>query len=314
MRKLYLIIGLLALFQLACSQKCEISSPNDIIQVSVQLKHGEPYYQVFRFGKEIIKPSRLGFILKNEPPLMRNFKISSIDSSLMNETWNQTWGEKREIRNLCKELKIHLKESSSPSRILTLVFRVFDDGVGFRYEIPQQPNLKKFEILDELTEFALTDDHKSWWIPAYKWNRYEYLYQQSPISAIDTVHTPITLETTNGLYLSFHEAALTDYASMTLVRKNNYTLKCDLVPWSDGVKVKTETPMKTPWRSIQIADTPGGLITSYLILNLNEPNKLNDASWIKPGKYVGIWWEMHFGVSTWASGSKHGTTTKNAKR
>jgi alpha-glucosidase len=205
-------------------------------------------------------------------------------------------------------------EIPAPKRSMTIVFRVFDDGIGFRYEIPEQAALTDFEILDELTEFTLTGDHQAWWIGAYWWNRYEYLYQQSPISEIDTVHTPLTIETADGLYLSIHEAALTDFASMTLVNSGKNVLTADLVPWSDGIKVKTSAPMKSPWRTIQITDTPGGLITSYLILNLNEPSKLGDVSWVKPGKYVGIWWEMHIDKSTWGSGPRHGATTANAKR
>ncbi|UCE18535.1 MAG: glycoside hydrolase family 97 protein, partial [Gemmatimonadota bacterium] len=261
-----------------------------------------------------IKTSRLGFILKNEPPLAYDFVVASKETNSVDETWTQPWGEKKDIRNHYNELRLNLVEPSKPSRKMTVVFRVYDDGLGFRYEIPEQPQLTDFEIMDELTEFALTGDHEAWWIPAYWWNRYEYLYRRSPVSTMDTVHTPVTMETEDGLFLSFHEAALTDFASMTLERRGDCTLKADLVPWSDGVRVKTSAPMVTPWRTIQIADTPGGLITSYLILNLNEPNKLDDVSWIKPGKYVGIWWEMHLGISTWGSGPTHGATTENAKR
>ncbi|MCP4413955.1 MAG: glycoside hydrolase family 97 protein, partial [Gammaproteobacteria bacterium] len=174
-------------------------------------------------------------------------------------------------------------------------------------------NMKAVQISDEKTEFNMAGDHKAWWIKAYQYNRYEYLYQSSPLSEIDTVHTPFTMETDDGLFLSIHEAALTDFASMTIAHTDGNRLKCDLVPWSDGTKVKAEAPFVSPWRTIQIAETAGDLITSYLVLNLNEPNKLEDVSWIKPGKYVGIWWEMHLGTSTWASGKKHGATTKNTK-
>ena len=168
--------------------------------------------------------------------------------------------------------------------------------------------------MDELTEFAFTENHDAWWIPAFYWNRYEYLYQNTPISKINSVHTPVTFETDDGLFISLHEAALTDFASMALKRTEGNTLKAELIPWSDGIKVRGQSPIKTPWRTIQIADTPGGLITSYLILNLNEPNKLDDVSWIKPGKYIGIWWEMHLAVSTWGSGDIHGATTENTRR
>lgn len=315
MRILYVILISGIFWGSSLAQTLETSSPNGILQVSFILENGSLRYRVTRFGREVIKPSRLGFILKNQTPLAWSFAVASSDKKVVDETWMQPWGEKKDIRNHYNELHIDLVEDTASSRKMTVVFRVYDDGIGFRYEIPEQPNLSKFEIMDELTEFALTGDHTAWWIGAYQWNRYEYLYQQSSVSAIDTVCTPFTMETSNGLYLSIHEAALTDYASMTLARTGGHILKADLVPWSDGVKVKASTPMKTPWRTIQIADTPGGLITSDLILNLNEPNKLGDVSgWVKPGKYVGIWWEMHLGTSTWASGEKHGATTENAKR
>ncbi|MFQ5674620.1 MAG: glycoside hydrolase family 97 protein [bacterium] len=307
------------LLSMACwagllAQTHEAVSPNGALRVSITLESGVPQYRITRFGREIIKPSKLGLLLKDVGSLDGGFTIESTDKKSVDETWTQPWGEKKDIRNHYNELRLDLLKDSDPALKMTLVFRVFDDGVGFRYEIPQQPHLTKFEILDELTEFALAGDHTAWWIPAYKWNRYEYLYQQTPVSAIDTVSTPFTMETGNGLYLSIHEAALTDYASMTLARTGQFRLKADLVPWSDGVKVKTSAPMKSPWRTIQIADTPGGLITSHIILNLNEPNKLGDVSWVKPGKYVGIWWEMHLRVSTWGSGPKHGATTENTKR
>ncbi len=292
MRILYLLLFTGAFWGNSPGQTFEASSPSGILQVSFTLEDGVPHYRVRRFGMEIIKSSRLGLTLNDTRSLNSGFAIDSTEKSNVDETWTQPWGEKKDIRNHYNELRVDLVKDSSDK--MTIVFRVYDDGVGFRYEIPEQPNLDKFEIMDELTEFALAGDHKAWWIGAYQWNRYEYLYQQSAVSAIDTVQTPFTMETNNSLYLSIHEAALTDYASMTLARTGKFLLKADLVPWSDGVKVKTSTPMKTPWRTIQITDTPGDLITSYLILNLNEPNKLGDVSErVKPGTYVGIWWEMH---------------------
>ncbi len=306
---------LLCLFflQSASSQPLETSSPNGILQVSFTLENGAPRYSVTRFGNEVIKPSRLGFTFKNAPAFSDGFAVVSSEKKSVDETWTQPWGEKKDIRDHYNELTINLVETAARARKMSIVFRVFDYGIGFRYEIPEQRNLDDFEIMDELTQFTLTGDHNVWWIPAYRWNRYEYLYRQTPLSSVDPVHTPVTMKTGNGLYLSIHEAALTDYASMALRRTHSHVLEADLVPWSDGVKVKTSTPMKTPWRTIQIADTPGELITSYLILNLNEPNKLGDLSWIKPGKYVGFWWEMHLRTATWGSGKKHGATTKNAK-
>lgn len=298
-----------------CASGVEVESPNAAIRVEFSLNDdGAPVYGVSRFGAQLVNSSRLGFTIKGQPALAKNFEMVSSETKAVNEVWEQPWGEKRNIADQHNELVVKLKETTAPQRELNIVFRVFDDGVGFRYEIPKQPSLSEFDIMDELTEFALAEDYRVWWQGAYQYNRYEYLYQQTPISAVDTVHTPLTMESKNGVFLSIHEAALTDYASMTLARTDAFTLKADLVPWSDGVKVRATAPLQTPWRTIQIADTPGGLITSYLILNLNEPCKIEDTSWIKPGKYVGIWWGMHLETFSWSSGPKHGATTENTKR
>ena len=295
-----------------------VSSPDGRIQVTFVLEDGVPYYAVSRSGEDVIKPSKLGFIFKDAEPLNQNLTVVESKLDSLDETWTQPWGEVEEIRNHYNELRVDLEETTEAHRKMTVVFRVYDDGLGFRYELPEQDNLSDFQIMDEETEFVLAGNHRAWWIPAYRDNRYEYLHTQSPVSFLiedlQAVHTPLTMETADGLFLSIHEANLTDYASMTLVGSDNNTLLCDLVPWSDGVKVKASTPHQTPWRTIQIAENAGDLITSYLILNLNEPNKLEDVSWVRPGKYVGIWWGMHIGKYTWGSGAKHGATTENAKR
>lgn len=298
----------------ASVDRIKVSSPNGEIIVTFMLNGGVPHYQVSHSGKDVIKTSKLGFTFKDAAPLHRNLTLVESKQTTFDETWVQPWGEVKEIRNHYNELLVQLEETTEAPRKMNLVFRVYDYGIGFRYELPEQDHLKSVQITDEKTEFNLAGDHKAWWIKAYQWNRYEYLFQSSSVSEMDTVHTPLTMETEDGLFLSIHEAALTDYSSMTLARTKGTALECDLVPWSDGTKVKTETPFVTPWRTIQIAETAGDLITSYLILNLNEPNKLGDVSWIKPGKYVGIWWGMHLGTYTWASGEKHGATTANAKR
>jgi alpha-glucosidase len=298
----------------AAPARLQVKSPDGRVEVIVQLRRGQPTYQVSFAGVPVIAPSRLGFRFKGLPPLGRDLRLVKQQRSTFDQTWTQPWGEVQKIRNHYNELRVALEERKTPKRRLSVVFRVYDDGVGFRYELPAQPGLKAFQIADEETEFALTGPHPAWWIPAYQKERYEYLYRRSPVDKLTSaVHTPLTIETKDGLYLSIHEAALTDYASMTLRSRGN-TLRCDLVPWSDGVKVKATTPHVTPWRTIQIARRPGDLITSYLVLNLNEPNKLKDVSWIKPGKYVGIWWGMHIGIYTWGSGPKHGATTKNTLR
>lgn len=271
-------------------------------------------YSVSRQGRPVILPSKMGFQLKGGPALDRDFRIASSKTANHDEMWEQPWGEARMIRDRHAELSVSLCEASGPARRLEIIFRVFDDGVGFRYRIPEQPGFSSIEISDEATEFALTGDHRTWSIGAYQPNRYEYHYTDGPLSKADKVHTPVTMETADGLYLSFHEAALIDFASMTLARTGGNTLKADLVPWSDGVLVRGKAPMTSPWRTIQIADRPGGLIESPLILNLNDPCRLPDISWVKPGKYVGVWWEMHLEKSTWSSGPKHGATTANTKR
>ncbi len=292
------------------------------------LAGGVPYYQVSRSGQDVIKPSKLGFIFRDDEPLDQNLTISDSKSDNFDETWTQPWGEVKEIRNHYNELWVELEETNAAHRRMTIVFRVYDDGLGFRYELPEQDNLSDFEIMDEETEFVLAGNHQAWWIPAYQDNRYEYLYKQSSLDFLRTqsiyaVHTPLTMETAGGLFLSIHEANLTDYAAMTLVGVDDNTLLCDLVPWSDGVKVRGSTPHQTPWRTIQIAENAGDLITSYLTLNLNEPNQLGDVSWVKPAKYVGIWWGMHIGKYTWGyaptgkhtwDSPTHGATTENTKR
>ncbi|HEY4234118.1 MAG TPA: glycoside hydrolase family 97 protein [Lacipirellulaceae bacterium] len=295
-------------------QSESVTSPNGTIEVVFSLRDGAPTYSVKRFGAELIRPSRLGFQLADAEPLDGNFAIESAERKSFDETWTQPWGEKKEIRNAYHELRVLLHQQDAPARQLAIVFRVFDDGVGFRYEWPEQPNLKDLNISDELTEFALPEDALAWWTPAYGSNHYEYLYKKSKISELTKVHTPLTIEMSSGVCLSIHEAALIDFASMQLASGGELKLKADLAPWSDGIRVKGKLPFRSPWRTIQIGDNAGDLITSYLILNLNEPCKLDDVSWIKPGKFMGVWWEMHLGRKTWSSGEKHGATTEHTKQ
>ena len=292
----------------------EISSPDGRITISFRLRSGRPYYSVYRDGKRIVDPSRLGLVFEDGVSLVDNLSVEDVETSEFDATWEQPWGEVRFIRNHYRELRVRLVDGAEPRNRMDVAFRAFDDGIGFRYGLPEQPNLGSFEIMDEVTEFDLCGTAKAWWIPAYRYQRYEHLFRESSLAKIDTVHTPLTVEMGNGLFLSIHEAALTDYASMTLMRTSESRLECDLVPWSDGVKVRGKTPHMSPWRTIQIADDPAGLVTSYLILNLNEPNALEDVSWIKPIKYVGIWWGMHIDSYTWGQGPNHGATTENTKR
>jgi alpha-glucosidase len=289
-------------------------SPGGVNAITFDLKEGIPTYRVDRLNRPVLMESALGFELLGQRPLDRGFRIADVSRSAFDETWEQPWGEQRLIRNHYNELRVTLRETADNPRTLVVVFRAFDDGVAFRYEFPYQPLIRDFTITDEKTTFALAGDHTTWSIDAYQWNRFEYFFQERSLSALDTVHTPLTMRTAEDLYLSFHEAALVDYSTMTLEHVGGNSLKANLMPWADGTLVKGTTPFVTPWRTLQISDTPGGLVTSYLILNLNEPSKIEDTSWIRPATYVGIWWEMHLDKATWGSGEKHGATTENAKR
>jgi alpha-glucosidase len=295
------------------SESHELVSPARVTSVTVGLVEGVPFYAVRRFGRDVIRPSRLGFELRHLPALSGDFEIASVERTARDTTWETVWGEFRWIRDHHNELRVNLVERTGARRRLTLVFRAFDEGVGFRYEIPAQPGLGAFEIMNELTEFALNGDHRTWSIGAYQWNRFEYLPEETALSAIKVAHTPLTMRTADGLHLAIHEAALVDYSTMTLARVAGNTLKADIMPWGDSVLVRAAAPMKTPWRTIYIADRAGDLVTNTMMLNLNEPNRIEDTSWIRPGKYVGIWWGMHIDKYTWAPGPKLGATTATAK-
>lgn len=315
-----LFVSFLIAFAVSRKESAEINSPDGTLKVSFWLNPGGlPVYKVNKTNKPLITDSKLGFALKGLPALDRNFKIQKIVKSSVDETWTQPWGEVKTIRNNYNSLLITLEEDVAPRRKMLIEFRVYNDGLGFRYEVPSQPASKDFIITDELTEFALADNYTAWWIPAYRKETdiemdSEYLFRKNPLSELtEKVHTPLTLQAGDSLYLSIHEAALVDYPAMALVNTGENVLKADLIPWSTGVLVDVRGSLKTPWRTLQIANTPGALITSYLILNLNEPNKLKDVSWIKPGKYNGIWWGMHMKKNTWESGSHHGATTGNVK-
>ena len=300
----------------ACSEKStqtEISSPENKNTIRFELVDGVPYYSVKNGDTDVISPSKMGFVFKDNDALTSGFKVVDTQISSFDETWEQVWGEKRFIRNNYNQLAVTLQETAGKKRLLEIQFRAFDDGIAFRYLFPEQGITDSLFIMDEVTEFNLAHGGDAWWIPAYHEQRYENLFTKSPVSELDVVHTPLTIESESGLFLSFHEANLVDFASMVLEQTSGNSLKCDLVPWSDGTKVKTKAPFKTPWRTLQIGETPGDLITSYLILNLNEPNKLEDTSWIQPHKYLGIWWGMHIGKYTFWESPTHGASTENSK-
>lgn len=296
-------------------------SPDGKIEFRINDDAGLPNYSVWYQGQEVIKKSNLGLEFKTIEGFVRDLKITDNKKSSSDSTWEQPWGEQRLMHDHHNELLITFSGIQNNKKILRLRVRLFDDGLGFRYEVPQQKNLGSIknnviEIVDEKTEFTIPDADKTiaWWIPSRSWNRYEFLYNTTAIKELDRAHTPFTFRLPSGVHLSIHEAALTDYAAMTLDQQRDGVMKADLTPWSDGIKVKTQLPFHSPWRTIQIAKNAAGLINSNLILNLNEPNKLGDVFWVKPGKYVGIWWGMHVGTQTWESGAKHGATTENTKK
>jgi alpha-glucosidase len=290
-----------------------VRSPDQSIHVSLRVDgEGRPEYSIGRKERTIVDWSRLGFILVDQPKLERNFALVDVAQRSFDDTWEQPWGERRYVRNHGNEMRATLRDKGG--RALIVVFRVFDDGVGFRYEFPKQAALADVGIVEELTEFAIAEPATAWWIPAGEWNRYEYLYNKTPLVELGQAHTPMTLKLASGVHVALHEAALVDYAGMWLRRVTGQRLKAALSPSSSGPRVRRSAPFATPWRTLQIADDAAGLYMSDLILNLNEPNKLGDVSWVKPFKYVGIWWAMHLGTHTWASGAKHGATTAEARR
>jgi len=294
----------------------ELVSPDGHLRVQVDFdKDGRALYAVMRDGQAVIAPSQLGFLLADTRKLDRGFMLESQSQRDFDETWEQPWGEQRFIRNRYRELHLVLRESENLQRHIELLIRAYDDGVAFRYVFPEQAQLKELRIAEELTEFNIARPGTAWWNTAQEWNREEYLYKRTPIDQVGLAQTPMTLRLDNGLHLSIHEAALVDYSGMDLARVEDRRFKAMLMPGSGGQpKVVRKAPFATPWRMIQIADTAAHLAESRLMLNLNEPNALGDVSWVKPMKFVGIWWEMHLGQSTWGSGPKHGATTDNAMR
>lgn len=297
----------------ACSRDASVSSPDGSLTLHVAERGGRIGYAVSRNGTALLDFSTLGFELKDAPALRDGLKIDGTARRTFDETWEQVWGEQRFVRNHYNELTVSVSEQTSSHRRFDLVFRLFDDGLGFRCEFPEQPALGEFVIMDELTEFRFPRDHMAWWMPTRE-PYYESLARHTPLSQMDTVNTPLTLECADGTCMALHEADLTDYAKMSLRPTDSTTLRCCLTPWSDGVKVYAQTPFRTPWRTLIVGDTPGALVTSRLMLNLNEPCRIEDTSWIRPAKYIGIWWSMHLFQETWAQGPRHGATTDNTLR
>lgn len=322
MKKLFLFcsVALAVCVSANASETTSVSvvSPTQHVKVEVFLTaEGQAAYRTFYKDKLVVEDSLLGFELANSKALAKDLKIASAQKSSFNETWEQPWGEERFIKNNYSQLKLALVESGDLKRKVNILFRVYDNGIGFRYEFPKQANLSNFEITDELTQFNMAEDAAAWWTPALAGEQYEYLYRNTRISKMGLVLTPVTFKSASGLHFAIHEAALHNFSTMNLTSAaKGGKIKASLVPLTkaSNVKVQLAAPAVTPWRTLQIGENAGDLVTNYLTLNLNEPNKLGDVSWVKPGKYVGVWWEMHLEKTTWGTGAKHGATTENTKK
>ena len=310
---------LLVLFMSSAAMAQSITSPNGQLQLNFSVNsQGEPVYELFYKGKAVIKPSKLGLELKNDPGLMNGFTLADTQTSTFDETWEPVWGEVKQIRNHYNEMAVTLDQKAQDRNII-IRFRLFDDGLGFRYEFPLQKNLNYFVIKEERTQFAMTGDHKAFWIPG-DYDTQEYDFTESKLSEIrglmksaitgnasqtqfspTGVQTSLQMKTADGLYINLHEAALVDYSCMHLnLDDKNLIFESWLTPDAVGDKGYMQAPCKSPWRTVIVSDDARDILASKLTLNLNEPCAYEDVSWIKPVKYVGVWWEMIAGKSTWA--------------
>lgn len=310
---------LLVLFMSSAAMAESIASPNGQLQLNFSVNsQGEPVYELFYKGKAVIKPSKLGLELKNDPGLMNGFTLADTQTSTFDETWEPVWGEVKQIRNHYNEMAVTLDQKAQDRNII-IRFRLFDDGLGFRYEFPLQKNLNYFVIKEERTQFAMTGDHKAFWIPG-DYDTQEYDFTESKLSEIrglmksaitgnasqtqfspTGVQTSLQMKTADGLYINLHEAALVDYSCMHLnLDDKNLIFESWLTPDVVGDKGYMQAPCKSPWRTVIVSDDARDILASKLTLNLNEPCAYEDVSWIKPVKYVGVWWEMIAGKSTWA--------------
>ena len=299
-------------------QEMTASSPDNNIDFTIQVEDGKLAYSVDFKGETVVSDSKLGFRFLSRPALEGDVVITDIQSGSVDTSWEQPWGERRMVRDHHNEVLVSA-ESKSAGLKFRVRIRVFNDGLGFRYEFPAQSGLGDIAIMDELTEFNVGENTDSWWIPSRMYNRYEYLYRNTPVADIQQVHTPVTLRTEGGVHLSIHEAALIDYSGMSLKQTREGVLEAELAPRSDGAKVRLDGAFNTPWRTIQVGENAVNLVNSDLILNLNEPNELGDVSWFEPGKYAGIWWDMHIRNKTWGReeggvATPHGATTEYAKK
>lgn len=312
MRKLIVcVLMCLTVSAIAVAGNVKVSSPDGSLTVTAGVDSGRAWYQVNRGNELIIGRSSLGFVLK-DGDLKDNFKMGKVVRSAHDETWSQPWGEDAVVRNHYNEMRMTLKEKSGMKRSLDVVFRAFDDGVAFRYEFPRQRGLQDFVIMDEVTQFALPGDVPAWSIPALT-PYYEGIYTREAVSKKGNMSGPVALEVNDSLFLAVMEANLTDYSTMNLSHDGS-VLKVDLVPWQNGDRVMVGDTRVSPWRAVIIGRRAADLLLSRMALNLNEPCKIEDTSWIKPTKYVGIWWAMQKQLWTWSQGERHGATTANTKR
>lgn len=307
---------LLATCAMPLAAQERIASPDGRIVVTLNTDgDGVPFYEVARDNKPLLGKSQLGFLLTDADPMRRNFALAGAKRTNASSRWETSWGERRFVTDRHNQMTVTFREKTPTARTLTVTFRVFDNGVGFRYEFPNVAANAVTNIGEELTEFTVAPKGTAWWIQGGDWNRYEYLYHQTPIEAVSTAHTPITMRLADGTHLSFHEAALVDYSAFWFKRMDGQRFRTHLSPASRGAKVTRTGPFSTPWRAIRIADGAAGLVENDLELNLNEPNKLGDISgYFRPQKYIGIWWGMIRGDWTWAQGPRHGATTARARQ
>ena len=320
MSRLFTILATLGLMILAATPlraaTVEVSSPDGRISVSISDEGGHATYTVSHDGEVVMPAARLGLLFADHHGFEDNLAIgAAAEPDEVDETWEQPWGERRLVRNNYNRTRVAFMATEGPDRTMYVTFRVFDTGIGFRYEVFESEGISgDLRITDELTQFNIGGEADAWWTPSRQFNRYEYIYRTGKAAIVDDAHTPVTFRQPSGLHISIHEAALVDYSSMSLLALRPGNFEAALRPGSDGIKVHTTAPFKTPWRTIQIAPEAAGLINSDIILNLNEPNKLGDVSWVEPGKYVGIWWAMHIRERTWGNDGIHGATTEETKR
>ena len=313
------MILLMSIFAMPLAMAQQQSSPDGNVVLTFSLKaDGTPSYKVTYKNKAVINESTLGFTLKKAKPLTQNFKVVDTKKSTFKETWKPVWGEESEILNHYNELLVQLQQEKT-HRKMNIRFRVYNEGVGFRYEFPSQKELTYFVIEEELSQFAMTGDHTAWWIPG-DYDTQEYDYTESKLSEIrglmkeavtenvsqfafspTGVQTSLMMKTKDGLYINLHEAALVDYSLMNLnLDDKTFVFQSWLTPDAQGAKGYLQAPCHSPWRTIMVSDDARKILASRLILNLNEPCAIADTSWIKPVKYVGVWWEMITGKNSWS--------------